>query len=74
MEKNVNTINKIIGELSYRDYMAKKRKTKGKVKSYSLSAETMQAIDIKHDYLNGDISENDYKSFCLRYNLRTVND
>ena len=70
--KNVNAIDKIIAELSLRDYKAKARKTAGRVKSYSLSAETLEAIEIKHDYQNGNITEAEYKDYCLKYNLRTA--
>lgn len=80
--KNVNAINKIIGELSYRDYKAqwarltdnqKNNVRNGKRKfSYTLSEATMQAVEIKKDYLEGRITESDYKSYCLQYNVRTA--
>jgi hypothetical protein len=80
--KNVNAINKIIAELSARDYHAqaekltkaqKQKRLFGKYQfSYSLSEETKEAIEIKNDYLSGKITEPEYKRFCLEYNLRTV--
>lgn len=70
-EKNVNAINKIIGELSLRDYQAAARRTAGRVKSYSLGADTLEAIETKKAYLQDDISEAEYKRFCLLYNLTT---
>lgn len=83
-DKNVNAINKIIAELSKRDYKAactrfykthKRFDKKGnpiRLTSYSFSAETMEAIRIKHYYLDGKITEDIYKSFCLRYNLKNM--
>lgn len=38
--------------------------------SYSLRAETAEAVGVKNEYLSGEISEETYKSYCLRYNLR----
>lgn len=82
MEKNVNAINKIIEELSHRDYLASwNRLTKAQKNSikfgrrrfcYGLGADTLEAIKTKQDYLSGDITETEYKSFCLRYNLVTA--
>ena len=84
--KNVNAIDKIIAELSLREYKARCRKlTKSQKENirqekktlsdyggYSLSAETMEAIELKHDYQNGNITEAEYKDYCLKYNLRTA--
>lgn len=84
--KNVNAINKIIAELSKRDYEARYRKlTKSQINNirqrkktlsdyggYSLSQETMEAIELKRDYLSGNITETEYKSWCIAYNRRTV--
>jgi len=79
--KNVNSIDKIIAELSMKDYKAQRNKLTDRQKynvsigkrqfSYDLSAETLEAIEIKHSYINDILSENDYKSYCLKYNLRT---
>ena len=82
--KNVNAIDKIIAELSKRDYVARcKKLTRSQIENikqgkktlsdyggYSLSQETMEAIDLKHDYINGNITEAEYKSYCLKYNMR----
>lgn len=86
MTKNVKAIEKIIKELSHRDYNAKCQKLKLSQKrnlamgkktlseygGYTLSEETKEAIEIKHDYQEGKISEEEYKAWCLRYNLRTT--
>ena len=84
--KNVNAIDKIIAELSKRDYIAIcKKLTRSQVENikqgkktlsdyggYTLSEETREAIKVKHDYLDGNITEAEYKSYCLKYNMRTV--
>lgn len=36
---------------------------------YSLSIETLEALEIKRQYLHDEISEEEYKSWCLKYNL-----
>lgn len=79
--KNANAINKIIAELSARDYQAQAKKlTKsqkqkrlfGKYQfSYSLSEETKEAIEVKNDYLSGKITETEYKRWLYEYNMRT---
>ena len=81
--KNVKAIDKIISELSHRDYVAaherffkhrKKVDKKGnpvQFPGYSLAQDTMEAIETKHDYINGKITEEEYKSYCLKYNLTT---
>lgn len=70
--KNLNAINKIIKELSFRDFVAATRNFHRKIKSYSLSTETLEAMKVKYDYINERITEEEYKGFCLNYNLRTV--
>ena len=70
--KNLNAINKIIKELSYRDFVAATRNFYRKIESYSLSTETLEAMKVKYDYINEQITEEEYKGFCLQYNLRTV--
>ena len=76
--KNTNAIDKIISELATKDYLrANPKKTDGKPKykkhhAYSLSEETMEAREIKRQYLTDEITEEEYKSWCLKYNLRTV--
>lgn len=72
MEKNTNAIDKIIGEMSMQCYLSARRKTRGHLKSYSLSAECLEAIQTKRDYIAGKISEEEYKAYCLQYNLRTA--
>lgn len=73
--KNTKAIEKIIAELAYKDYLqANPRKADGKPKykkhrPYSLSDETNTARQILIDYNADRISEQEYKSFCLRYNL-----
>lgn len=69
MTKNVKAIDKIIAELSMQCYLAARRKTVGRVKNYTLSQECLDAIDLKHDYQNGAITEEEYKAWCLRWNL-----
>lgn len=84
--KNKNAIDKIISELSLQDYKVRcKRLTKNSVKNirtgkktlsdyggYTLSKETIEAIEIKKQYLADEITEEEYKSWCMKYNLRTV--
>lgn len=70
MEKNTNAIDKIIGEMSMQCYLSARKKTCGHLKSYSLSAECLEAIQTKRDYVAGKISEEEYKAYCLKYNLR----
>ena len=69
---NTNAIDKIIGEMSMQCYESAQKKSKKRIKSYSLSAECLEAIQIKNDYVSGKISEEDYKAYCLEYNLRTA--
>ena len=80
-EKNYAAIDEIIAELSYKDWKAaydKMIKTKGeysrtgavnRVKSYNLGTDTMEAIQIKNDYRDGKIDEEEYKAWCLKWNL-----
>ena len=84
--KNTKAIEKIIRELSKRDYEARYKKlTKSQIDNirqgkktlsdyggYSLSQETMEAINLKRDYISGSITETEYKNYCLQYNLRTT--
>ena len=84
-KKNTNAIDKIIAELSKRDYEARcKKLTKSQIDNirqgkktlsdyggYNLSQETMEAIETKNNYQNGNITEAEYKNYCLQYNLRT---
>jgi len=77
--KNTNAIDKIIAKLSSRDYSAQWSKLteaqKIRVKfgkmhfSYSLGPETLDAIEIKRAYISGEISEEEYKAFCIRCNM-----
>ena len=76
--KNTNAIDKIIKELSMKDYLRmnpKKADGTSKYKKhrpYLLSDETMEALEVKKQYLSDTINEEEYKTFCLHYNLRTV--
>ena len=73
--KNTNAIDKIISELAMKDYLAyNPRKANGKPKyktyhPYTLSPETNEAREIKLKYLADEITEEEYKGYCLRYNL-----
>ena len=74
--KNTNAIDKIIAELAMKDYMRvnpanrplRKDGTK-KYTPYILSPETNEAREIKINYMNGSINEEEYKAYCLKYNL-----
>lgn len=78
--RSTNAIDKIIKELAYKDYLAfNPRKADGTPKykrhrPYTLSAETNEAREIKSDYIKGIITEEEYKAYCLRYNLRSRDD
>lgn len=74
---NTNAIDKIISELAYKDYLRFNPRNKNgrpkykKYHPYTLSNETNEARQVKIDYINGTITENEYKSYCLKYNLLT---
>ena len=74
-EKNTGAIDKIIGRLAMKDYLAYNPSLpdgKPKYKTYhpyTLSPETNEAREIKRQYLCGDINEEEYKAWCLRWNL-----
>ena len=84
--KNTKAIDKIIAEWSMRDYKARcKRLTKKQIDNiktgrktlsdyggYSLAQDTMDAIEIKRQYVSEEISEEEYKTYCLHYNLLTA--
>lgn len=77
--KNISAIEKIISELAMKDYLACNpvnkdgtRKYK-KHRPYSLSEETTEAREIRDTYLHDEISEEEYKGRCLRYNLTHSN-
>jgi hypothetical protein len=75
--KNTNAIDKIIAKEAMKDYLAMNpRLSNGKSKyktyhPYSLSDDTNEARQIKIDYLNDTITEEEYKAYCLKYNLRS---
>ena len=81
MNKNVSAIDKIISNLSLRDYKAKwdtlteKQKESYRIGKkygqfqYTLGRDTMTAIETKRDYLADKITEEEYKAFCLEYNI-----
>lgn len=85
-KKNTKAIEKIIAELSKRDYEARcKKLTKSQIDNirqgkktisnyggYNLGQETMEAIETKNNYQNGNITEAEYKNYCLQYNLRNA--
>ena len=75
--KNTSAIDKIISELSMKDYLVMNPVINGKKKykshrPYTLSDETLEFLEIKKQYLSDKISEEEYKTYCLRYNLRTA--
>ena len=37
-----------------------------------MAAECLEAIETKRDYIAGKFSEEEYKAYCLRYNLRNA--
>lgn len=71
--KNTNAIDKIIAHYAMIDYEKCNKLKNGRYRKkhvpYSLSGNTMEARQVKIDYLNNDISEEEYKAFCLRFNL-----
>lgn len=75
--KNTDAIDKIIAKEAMKDYLAMNpRLSNGKPKyktyhPYSLSYNTNEARQIKIDYLNDTITEEEYKAYCLKYNLRS---
>ena len=87
MEKNLEAINKIIAELSHKDWKAahdalikkkgkynKKTGMPNRVKSYTLGVDTKEAIDIRNAYVKDEITEEEYKAWCLRWNLNKAMD
>ena len=73
--KNISAIEKIIKELAMKDYLAVNpvgkdgRRIKKTYRPYSLSMETNEAREIRDKYLNDEITEEEYKRWCLKYNL-----
>ena len=76
--KSYAAIEKIIAELAMKDYRRENpllpngKPKYRKHRPYSLSMDTLEALNIKKDYLSSRISETEYKAFCLRYNLSHV--
>ena len=80
--KNYAAIEKIIAELATRDCKAayekyfKHRKhfdKKGNIvqfPGYTLGSDILEAVNIARDYLDNVIIEEEYKAYCLSYNLR----
>ena len=72
---NTGSIDKIIATLAMKDYLRYNPKRSDgcprykKHHPYTLSAETNEAREIKASYLHGEITENEYKAWCLRWNL-----
>lgn len=75
--KNTKAIDKIIAYYAMQDFERMNKLPNGKYRKkyipYALSGDTNEARQIKIDYLNGDITEEEYKAFCLRFNLRKEN-
>lgn len=75
MNKNINAIEKIIAQLALKDYYTYNPRRKDgrpkykKHRPYTLSPATNEARQIKHDYLHDIITEEEYKAYCLKYNL-----
>ena len=73
--KNYAAIEKIIARRAFRDFRAANPlKADGRPKyknyhPYSLGSDTMEAREIKRQYLDGEITEEEYKAYCLRQNL-----
>lgn len=73
--KNTNAIEKIIAELAMKDFRVMNpvdkdgRRKYAHHRPYSLSSETNEAREIKRQYLADEITEAEYKAYCLRYNL-----
>lgn len=75
--KNTNAIDKIIKELARKDFLAmnplgKDGRRLRKHRPYTLSSDTNEAREIKSQYLSDEITEEEYKRWCLEYNLRTA--
>ena len=72
---NTAAIDKIIAALAYKDYLTYNPRNKAgrpvykRYRPYTLSAATNEARAVKTDYINGLISEETYKAYCLKYNL-----
>jgi hypothetical protein len=73
--KNTKAIDKIISELAMQDYLRSNPvgsnglKKNKKIKPYSLSPDTNDARQVKIDYVGDRITEEEYKTWCLRWNL-----
>ena len=65
--KNISEIKKIIKELAIKDCIA--AKSVGKERPYSLSVQTKEAVEIRDKYLYGQITEEEYKEWCVKYNF-----
>ena len=71
---NTNAIDKIIGELARKDFevvnpLINGRRKYKKHKPYALSHKTLNALEIKKQYINEQITEEEYKAYCLKYNV-----
>lgn len=75
MNKNTNAIDKIINELARKDFLAMNPLNKDGLRKYSthrpysLSMETLEAVEIRKQYVRDLITEEEYKAYCLKYNL-----
>lgn len=75
--KNYGAIDKIIAQLSKRDWLAQVKKNgKRKIRygqfQYSLGIDTLEAIEIKNNYRNEKITEEEYKTWCLKWNIAHI--
>lgn len=72
--KNTAAIDKIISKEALKDFERVNRLPNGKIRKkhipYSLSQETEEAREIKLNYVADIITEEEYKAYCLKYNLR----
>jgi hypothetical protein len=70
MIKNTNAIEKIVFEMSYKDMLAAREKFQHRFKGYSLGQDTMEVVQMMRDYRADKVTEEEYKAFCLKYNLK----
>lgn len=83
MQKNTAGIEKIIANLAAKDYsasmnrltaaqrknIATQKKTLADYGGVILREKTREAMEIRDDYLQEKITEEEFKAWCLKYNL-----
>lgn len=83
MQKNTAGIEKIIANLAAKDYsasmnrltaaqrknIATQKKTLADYGGVILGEKTREAMEIRDDYLQEKITEEEFKAWCLKYNL-----